>query len=258
MTIDYLFTPARIGRAGEDVALQIEAAIMDEKILPGEGLPSERELQIQFQTGRGVIREAMRALKQKGLIEIRKGAKGGAYVKQIDVRNVSESLALFLKQRHIGLAHIAEFRESLDRTITTLAIARADAAEKQQLVAEVTKLQECLEQPEPDMAVLGDMDRELNIRLAKMTKNPIFEWIMQTLQIGFSSQDYALYENPHYRQKTVTNWDETARHIAANEPLRALASIGAHYALLQRCVTEAEVAACPTTPAGGTQTLTTI
>lgn len=238
MTLESLFTPAQVGRAGEDVALQIEAAILNEKIMPGEGLPSERELQVQFQTGRGVIREAMRALKQKGLIEIRKGAKGGAFVKQIDVANVSESLALFLKQQHVGLTHIAEFRESIDRTITLLAIARADAADKQQLVAEVEKLRDCHEQPEPDMAALGEIDRELNIRLAKMTRNPVFEWIMQAVQLGFSSQDYALYDDPDYRQKTVDNWAETARHIAADEPLRALSSIGAHYAMLQRCVEE--------------------
>ena len=239
MIHESLFTPAQVGRAGEDVALQIEAAILNEKIMPGEGLPSERELQVQFQTGRGVIREAMRALKQKGLIEIRKGAKGGAFVKQIDVANVSESLALFLKQQHVGLADIAEFRESIDRTITLLAIARADAAEKQQLVAEVEKLCECLEQSEPDMGALGEIDRELNIRLAKMTGNPIFEWIMQALQLGFSSQDYALYDDLDYRQKTVENWAETAHHIATDEPLRALSSIGAHYAMLQRCVDEA-------------------
>jgi DNA-binding FadR family transcriptional regulator len=235
-----MFTPVQVGRAGEDVALQIEAAILDEKIIPGERLPSERELQVQFQTGRGVIREAMRALKQKGLIEIRKGATGGAFVKQIDVANVSESLALFLKQQHVGLDHIAEFRESIDRTITTLAIARASDDEKQQLVMGVERLQECLDQPEPDMELLGETDRELNVRLARMTGNPIFEWIMQALQLGFSSKDYALYDNQEYRQKTVDNWIETARHIVTNEPLKAQSSISAHYAMLQRCAAETD------------------
>lgn len=238
MTTESLFTPAQVGRAGEDVALQIEAAILGEKILTGESLPSERELQAQFQTGRGVIREAIRALKQKGLIEIRKGAKGGAYVKQIDVANVSESLALFLKQQQVGPAHIAEFRESIDRTITTLATARGSAAEKQQLVAKAEMLQEFFESPEPDMEALGEMDRELNILLAQMTKNPIFEWIMRALQQGFSSYDYAMYEDPDYREKTVANWCETARQIAANEPLKALASVSTHYVMLQRCVAE--------------------
>ena len=68
MTKNPIFSPAQVGRAGEDIALQIEAAILGGKILPGERLPSERELQVQFHTGRGVIREALGALKQKGLI----------------------------------------------------------------------------------------------------------------------------------------------------------------------------------------------
>lgn len=238
MTQEQVFTPARAGRASEDVALQIEAAIVSGKIKPGDGLPSERDLQAQFRTGRGVIREALRTLKQKGLIEIRKGAKGGAFVKQIEVANVSESLALFLKQNHISPEHLIEFRESIDRTITTLAIARADAAEKQRLVEDTARLKEFLAQDEPNMLALGEMDRELNIRLAKMTGNPVFEWVMRAIQLGFSSHDYALYEDPYYREKTIANWNETAREIAANEPLRALSFIGYHYVLLQRCVAE--------------------
>lgn len=239
MDKDNLFTPARVGRAGEDVALQIEAAILDKKILPGQSLPSERELQAQFQTGRGVIREAMRALKQKGLIEIRKGARGGAFVKQVEVANVSEPLALFLKQQLVDPGFIAEFRESIDRTITTLAIARGSAAEKRQLAAGAEALGRYDAEPEPDLEALGEADRELNVLLAKMAKNPIFEWIMQALQHGFSSYDYALYEDPDYRRRTIANWQETARQIEAGEPLRALASISAHYVMLRSCVTDA-------------------
>ncbi len=241
MDRDFLFHPAQAGRAGEDIALQIEAAILNEKFQPGERLPSERELQTQFQTGRGVIREAIRALKQKGLIEIRKGASGGAHVKKVDITNAGESLSLFLKQNHIDANHIAEFRESVDQTITTLAIARADEAEKQELVAETERLRAFFDQPEPDKEELGELDRALNIQLAKMTGNPVFEWVMRALQHGFSSKDYALYEDVEYRQKTIINWCETALHIAANEPLKASASIGLHYALLRKCVaTEVE------------------
>ncbi len=235
-----IFNPVQIGRAGEDIALQIEAAILEEKILPGESLPSERELQAQFQSGRGVIREAIRALKQKGLVEIRKGAKGGAYVKNIEVASVSESLALFLKQQHIGPEHIAEFRESIDRVITILAIARANASEKQGLISETRILQELIDQPEPDKESLAKQDRVLNIRLAKMSKNPVFEWVMEAIQQGFSSHDYALYDEPEYRKKTADNWRETAQRIADNDPMKALYSISAHYALLQRCVAERE------------------
>ncbi|WP_035276107.1 FadR/GntR family transcriptional regulator [Desulfogranum japonicum] len=236
MSTQKMFTPVQIGRAGEDIALQLEAAILEEKIVPGERLPSERELQAQFQCGRGVIREAIRALRQKGLVEIRKGAKGGAYIKQVEVATVSESLALFLKQQHIGTDHIAEFRESIDRVITVLAIARAGMAEKKDLVKEAEKLLKMAGQSQPDKETLSRLDRKLNIQLAKMSKNPVFEWVMDAIQHGFSSNDYALYEDSEYRLKTAENWCETARHIVENDPTRALNSISAHYTLLQRCV----------------------
>lgn len=236
MTTQPIFIPVQIGRAGEDIALQIEAAILGEKILPGERLPSERELQVQFQCGRGVIREAIRALKQKGLVETRKGAKGGAYIKNIEVANVGESLALFLKQQHIGPNEIVEFRESIDRVIAILAIARASTREKEELVADTEKLLELLEGGEPDKNSLARQDQVLNIRLAKMSKNRVFEWVMEAIQHGFSSHDYALYDDPEYRKKTARNWHVTACRIAENDPLKALNSISAHYTLLQSCI----------------------
>ena len=236
MTTQFTFTPVQIGRAGEDIAIQIEAAILEQKILPGGRLPSERELQTQFQCGRGVIREAIGALKQKGFIEIRKGAKGGAYIKNIDVANVGESLALFLKQQQIGPDDISEFRETMDRTITVLAIARASKAEKEGLVEDTEKLLQLLDDEEPDKDNLGKQDRILNIRFAKMSKNPIFEWVMEAIQHGFSSYDYALYDDHEYSRETAENWHATARHIADNNPMKALNSISAHYTLLQRCM----------------------
>jgi len=236
-----IFSPVRSGRAAEHVALQIEAAIISGQLQPKDRLPSERTLQTQFLTSRGVIREAMSTLKQKGLVEIRKGAKGGAFVKQVEVPNVSESLSLFLRQHHIDPEHIIEFREHTDRAITIMAIARAGEDEKQELVKAAVSLKSMLAEPDPDMAEIGELDRKLNIRLARMTRNPIFEWIMSALQQGFSSHDYALYENLRYRERIAANWSDTAREIAANEPLKALFFISNHYFLLRRCIASKKV-----------------
>lgn len=234
------FFPVSAGRASEDVALQIEAAIFDRKIKPGERLPSERELQVQFGTGRGVIREALQTLKQKSLIEIKKGSKGGAYIKEVEVSYVGESLALFIKQQSTAPRDLIEFRESIDRTITMLAISRATTVEKQELLDKTLAFENLLRQNEPNMDVLGELDRELNIMFAKMTRNPIFEWIMQAIQLGFSSHDFTLYKRAPYREKTVTNWRNTAQAIAEGEPLKALSCISYHYAMLLQLVDEME------------------
>jgi DNA-binding FadR family transcriptional regulator len=236
MTPEFSFTPVQMGRAGEDVALQIEAAILDGTFEPGERLPSERELQSQFHTGRGVVREALGALKQKGLIEIRKGAKGGAVVKNVEMHLVSESLALFLKQQQVPAQSLVEVRESMDRTITTLAIARSSDDEKAALVAGTENLVRLLQVDEPDLVAVFELDRELNLLLARMTRNPVFEWIMRAMQSGLGSHDHILYANADYRQRTALNWQRTARSIGQGEPLQALSFIGYHYAMLRECL----------------------
>jgi GntR family transcriptional repressor for pyruvate dehydrogenase complex len=156
-------------------------------------------MQGQFGTRRGVVREAIKMLKQKGLLEVRKGVKGGAYVRRLEVANVSESLALFLKQHPVDPEKRIEFRESVDRSITLLAITRATPAEKAYLLQEALRFEALLKSSAPDISKTGEIDRALSILLARLARNPIFEWVMHALQMGYSSQEDALHLDPIYR-----------------------------------------------------------
>lgn len=228
--------PIKSGRASEDIALNLEASILDGRIKPGERLPSERDMQVQFGTGRGVVREAIKILKQKGLLEVRKGVKGGAYVRELEMANVSESLSLFLKQHPVEPEKLIEFRECMDRTITVLAVARGTQSEKEALLAAALRFEAQMREPAPDLTVTSELDRELNLMLVRMTRSPLFEWVMHALQMGFSSHDQSLYEHPVYREPAAANWSDTARAIADQEPMRALSCIGRHYGMLRGCV----------------------
>lgn len=225
MTGKFSFSPVQVGRAGEEIALQIEAAILNGSFKPGERLPSERELQNQFHTGRGVIREALGALKQKGLVEIKKGAKGGAFVKNVEMHLVSESLALFLKQQQIAPSFLIEARESIDRTITTLAITRGSNEEKDLLISNSNKLYLLAKSEDCNLAKIFEIDKELNLLFARMTRNPIFEWIMRAIQSGLGSYDHCLYINIKYRKKAAINWVNTAKSIKKMEPLQDRKSV---------------------------------
>ena len=233
-----MFNPVNGKGMTGNVALQIEAAIMEGRLTPGEKIPSERDLQALFKTGRGVVREALRELKQKGLVETRRGGQGGTYVKRVGAYDASQPLALMIKQREIDIANLIEFRESIDRTVTILAISRGDNVETEALLKGVEELEKVGLCQAPCMASISKVDRKLNLLLVKMTKNPIFDWIMQTIQISFGSYDYVLYEDAYYREKTIRNWRETAMAIADREPLKALSFIGYHYVMLNRCIRE--------------------
>jgi len=235
------FTKAISGSAVEDIVSQIETAIMTEKLSPGDKLPSERELQVQFGTGRGTIREALRTLKQKDLLEIKKGPRGGAFIKIAEVRNISESLFIFLKQKKISAVKLIEFRESIDKSIVSLAVSSSTTEAKSNLYEKAEFLKIICMGDHPDQELISKTDRELNIMLASMSHNPLFEWVMNAVQIGFSSYDYALYEKSYYRKLIAENWVETVFSIKEGDIVKALSCIGYHYTLLRKCIGERDL-----------------
>lgn len=242
MRLPILFSPVTGNNLSEKVAAQIESAILSGTILPGNRLSSERDLQTQFEVGRGAVREALKTLKQKGIIEIRKGVKGGVYVKKLEIDNASESLSLLLKQNKVPITDLVEFRDAVDETEVILAAIRGDRDEKRQLVEMAMQLSELNTLPTgPDIEKIKAIDREMNLLLARMTKNFVFVWMKNTIQLSIGSYDSLLYESPKYRSRTIDNWINTAKEIAAGEPLRALSLCSYHYVLLQSCLKDKQV-----------------
>ena len=86
-------------RVYESVAEQIRQAIFSGQLAPGHKLPPERQMAQQFATSRVALREALRSLEQEGMIEIRRGFGGGAFVADFDkaLRAMTDSLNTVVK-----------------------------------------------------------------------------------------------------------------------------------------------------------------
>lgn len=67
--------PIKKKRLYEEISSRIEAAILSRELLPGESLPSERELMQIFGVGRTAVREALFALQKSGLIDLASGQR---------------------------------------------------------------------------------------------------------------------------------------------------------------------------------------
>jgi DNA-binding FadR family transcriptional regulator len=114
-------------RVHEPVADQIRQAIFRGLIAPGHKLPPEREMAVQFQTSRVALREALRALEKEGLITIKRGAGGGAFVADFDnaLNALADSLNTVVKLGSAKSANLTEVRSILEPEITRLATLRA-------------------------------------------------------------------------------------------------------------------------------------
>lgn len=91
-----MFRPARPQRAVDQIVGQIEGLLRDGKLRPGDRLPSERALAEQFAVSRNTVREALRILEFNGMLVLKRGSTGGAFVTQPDtgasVRGIADAL----------------------------------------------------------------------------------------------------------------------------------------------------------------------
>lgn len=176
-----LFHKAKQNRIYQDVVDQIQTAILDGQLVPGDKLPPERELCEMFQASRGTLREALRILEQKSLIEIRLGMSGGAYVKDANAELMAENLAILIRSQAVSLQHLAEFREGVEGAVAELAALRATAADKKKLAKLITQAARCREKGLRDWDNFVQMDEKIHIELACIAGNPLYRFIHHSI-----------------------------------------------------------------------------
>jgi GntR family transcriptional regulator, transcriptional repressor for pyruvate dehydrogenase complex len=123
------FRPVRLARASDEVVQQIKALIFGGRLATGDPLPSEKDLTEQFGLSRITIRDALRVLESEGLIEIKVGARGGAFVAQPSAHRVSESLTNLLRLQRITIQELIEARLAVEPHVASLAAKRATPAD---------------------------------------------------------------------------------------------------------------------------------
>ena len=121
------FRPVRVVRASDGVVQQVKARIFGGKLGPGDQLPPEKNLAEQFELSRVTIRDALRVLESQGLIEIRVGARGGAFVARPSTQPVSESLTNMLRLQRTTVQQLVEARLVVEPQVAALAAQRATA-----------------------------------------------------------------------------------------------------------------------------------
>jgi GntR family transcriptional repressor for pyruvate dehydrogenase complex len=138
----------RTGRVSEVIARRIKKQISDGRLAAGHKLPAERDMARQFKTSRVSVREAYRSLEELGLLRIRRGAEGGAFIAKFDHEPVRRSLSLVLGLGKTSHEEVTEARMLIEPSIARLAALRARPEE-------IAKLERVLIQEEQEVRHAG-------------------------------------------------------------------------------------------------------
>jgi GntR family transcriptional repressor for pyruvate dehydrogenase complex len=128
--------PIRRSRIYENIVDQIQRQIHDGELRPGDQLPPERVLAETFRVSRASVREALRALELRGLIEGKQG--DGTFVRAVSSDDLIAPMATALLAGHAELRQLMEVREMIEPHVAELAATRATP----QAIAEMAELLE--------------------------------------------------------------------------------------------------------------------
>lgn len=158
----------------EEIAKQIRQAIFSGRLRTGDKLPPERELASQLQTSRGAVREALRSLELAGLLVIKRGVKGGAFVAEFNSRPLSQSLSNMFRLGFTTIENVTEARLIIEPLIAGLA---AESATDKDLVGMLEAIEEMQK-----IVTSGKFPRVYDIRFHRIvgeaTKNPVLTFII--------------------------------------------------------------------------------
>jgi GntR family transcriptional regulator, transcriptional repressor for pyruvate dehydrogenase complex len=166
-------------RTCEPVAEQIRQAIFSGLLVSGHKLPSEREMAEGFQTSRVALREALRTLEKEGLITIKRGSGGGAFVANFDsaLDTLAESLNTVVKLGSAKSSNSREMRSILEPETTHLATLRATPEDISAIEAMVIAQEQALEGGELSRKLVMDFHGSV----AEAAHNPVMNIVVNAV-----------------------------------------------------------------------------
>jgi DNA-binding FadR family transcriptional regulator len=163
--------PAQRSYLYVDIANSIERMILSEKFNVGDKLPSENELSRSFAVSRNVVREALKSLKERGLIDIKTGK--GAYVVVPRFDMFSALLNRINSMKKVPYNDLLDLRYVLETNAAGLAAERAGDDE-------VIKMEGFLKvmKDSASAAEWAFTDIQFHVAIAEATHNVLYSTIM--------------------------------------------------------------------------------
>lgn len=159
----------------ESVAEKLEIMIISDSGQLGQKLPSEQSLAKSFGVSRNIIREALKILKERGLIDLRTGE--GAYITKPASQTLTDLIGRMLVMDNIDAASVYEMRVLFEIKACSLAAERATEQEFQEL----ENINQQMKEQSENIDARVELDLLFHAHIAKITKNPLLGLFVQSM-----------------------------------------------------------------------------
>ncbi len=222
LTLKPMYRAVKSSRLFEQIVQQVEESILKGQLKPGDQLPAERDLAQRFGVSRTAVREAVKTLREKGLVEAYSGR--GTFVTNGTSQAIRQSLDLMIRfNKQEGSAHLAELRFVLEPEIAGLAAERIE----DQLLSTMREAVAVMDRNlrDPDGYVEADLD--FHLALAEAAGNPLILSLLDSIVGLLREQRSRIFnvergpERGQYHHKRILAAVESRDAEAARVAMRA-------------------------------------
>lgn len=178
-------TPSQVNnetskRLSERITDDVRFRIQHRSLKEGDKLPPERELAASYGVSRLAVREAMRNLEEAGLVTIRKGRYGGAFVTSSSSPVVSRTLKDMVNLGAATIEHMIEARGLIMGQVVRLACQRRTEDDLSKLRSELALVRK-RPTANDDMDARTHQALNFNVYIARASENPVLITIVEAL-----------------------------------------------------------------------------
>mgnify|MGYP001093240982 CR=1 FL=1 len=228
------------------VVQRLEALITDGILKPGQALPSERSLSARLDASRAAIREGLRALRARGLIETTHGR--GSIVASLVKRAELPPLMRQLQSRPETLYDLFEVRQMLEAESARLAALRGTRADFARITRRYEEMQ-APRSPATSAATLAQRDHAFHAAICAASHNPVLVHTLSSLADLLLTSVFASVNNLYHREEDMRVIDRQHarlyKAILARDSEQARRLAGAHIDTVIACLREIEASEHP-------------
>ena len=218
-----VYKVVRTSRLYEQIVQQIEASVLDGTLKPGDQLPAERELAQRLGVSRTAVREAVKALREKGLVEAYSGR--GTFVTDGTSQAARQSFDLMIRVgQQESSPHLAELRLILEPGIAALAAERL----KDEDVAAMREAVAVMDRSQKDPAAYIEADLDFHLALAEAVANPLILSLIDSIVGLLREQRIKIFNVEGGPQRGQLHHKRILEAVERRDPEMARSAMRAH------------------------------
>ena len=218
-----VYKVVRTSRLYEQIVQQIEDSVLNGSLKPGDQLPAERDLAQRLGVSRTAVREAVKALREKGLVEAYSGR--GTFITDGTSQAARQSFDLMEKiGQQEGAPHLAELRLILEPGIAALAAARIQEPE---LVA-MREAVAVMDRAQRDPGAFIEADLDFHLALAEAAANPLILSLIDSIVGLLREQRIKIFNVEGGPQRGQLHHKRILEAVERRDPEMARSAMRAH------------------------------